>query len=684
MRCINCGSSFPSKSTVNKHYKTEHQIEFVYEDLSFESADQFTKWINELHRTNICQFRRVHARQNASEMVLNYVCHRSGFYIPKEPLQRKRRLKEIGCKSLGGHCPAEIVARCNLKDRSYVVRYQKTHVGHQIGTESELQFIDLDKKEKLVIASKMKAAVPIIKILKKQCHRPKENDIRLNPPSVEEIQNLAKALGATGENARVLEDAVITQNSDSVLYFKDKWREDKYGVLEKNDFMIVIMNDAQKKNLCRYGSEVVAFHETYGASRDGFFLHSLLVVDADFEGLPVAFALTNRNDSVGVCAFLTCIRHKVGIINARTLISDMQLTYFDCWSRVMQPPERYLYCLWHIFGDLKRNVKKISNREKRKVTREKVCSMVYEMDRSLFQKKLQSFLSNKDEDMAHFMKYFHSSYSSCLEKWACCYRQEPELNINVYIERFCGMLKKNLAKCGKNGRIYSCLHFLLKYLKVAEKDKRSEYIRGRRTRKLRILRLRHRTAEKDFLETNSLTVEAVDGQMWRISSLNENLTKEENFVSKRDDTECRLHNSDESCHFVCNICQICFHQYRCTCVDSSINNNMCKHVHAFGIHLLQDTNAAYLETNGTVVKTNVKGCDSGLFQVETDGTVVEVNVKGCDNGLSNVEANGMVSETKASGLFDDKVNGKVYDFITINNDTIVNTPTDVKFVPMEK
>lgn len=42
------------------------------------------------------------------------------------------------------------------------------------------------------------------------------------------------------------------------------------------------------------------------------------------------------------------------------------------------------------------------------------------------------------------------------------------------------------------------------------------------------------------------------------------------------DTECC------NCSLRCSDCNICIHEYYCTCIDSSIQFNMCKHIHVVG------------------------------------------------------------------------------------------------------
>ncbi len=603
MKCVICGVTFPLKQKVRKHYEIDHQIQFAYESSSFESFDEFTKWKNDLQRETICQFVRRHTKHNKAEEVIHFVCHRSGYYKTKEE-NRQRKLKSGGSKRIGGYCPAEIVVKCSRADGTCAIEYQKVHVGHQIGTETEIKHMYIEKEEKMVMAA----------TVRKDC------TTRYNILAVDDINNAIKNF-ETDENARAFGNdpeyinTVVMENLDSILYFKDVSDEDeKYELLEKNDFMIVMMNDPQEKNLRRYGGKAIAFDSTHGKNPDGFFLHSLLVVDVDFEGLPVAFALTNRNDHRGVSVFLQCIRDRVGVIKPVTSVSEMQPTFINCWNEIMQPAERHLYCMLHVFDSWKSNLKKIPNAEKRKEIKELVYGLAHEMDTTVFKEKLQSFMSNQDEDSADFVTYFRTYFGSCPNKWAYSYRRDTEMNINMHLERYHRALKENVSKDKKIKDVFSCLRFILEYLMVKEKNSQSKHVRGKINAKLRALFTRHKMAQEELFKTNSITIQPANSQSWYIGSFKdiENLVLEMHIVSKRDELECALYD-DISCNLACTLCKICFHQYRCTCPDSSAYNNMCRHIHMLGMYLLQASNNVYLDEEGVDVEANVNTYDGSLL-----------------------------------------------------------------------
>ncbi len=569
---------------LNQHYRVHHHIPLNYENIHFESFEEFEKWKSKLELETICQYRKYHKGQKIEGVKFRYVCHRSGIYKPCSG-DRKRKMKLNGTKRLGGHCPAEIVALRNRNDDSCDVTFQNVHVGHEVGTKSELKHTYLSKEEKLMIATKLSMGLTTAEIVRKQRlldANPETGRLEIVKNAVYNVKRKFK----TDVHRPVFDDdlnmqAFIARNNDSILYFKDKLQDDeRYGVLGNTDYMIVIMDAVQEENLRRYGHKVVAIDSTRGTDPQDYLLHTLLVANVDFEGCPVAFALTNRNDYDGISVFLTCIRDRVGVVKTRTLMSDMHLTYLNCWSDVMQPPERHLYCIWHVYDRWKKNLTKISNVLKRKEIKEQLYALATEMDVASFEENLQSFLLTFEDETKDFIEYFSAYYAICCEKWAYCYRPDAEMNTNMYLERFHGIFNKNLAKGKKIESITSCLKYLFEYLKIKEKDYLCKEVKGKISTKLRILRCRHKTAENE-LSANPITIQQTSNSTWLISAFTDSSPVQETYTVKRrerETVECA-----DSCTLLCVQCQTCFHRYKCTCQDSSVKNNMCKHIHVLGI-----------------------------------------------------------------------------------------------------
>lgn len=45
-----------------------------------------------------------------------------------------------------------------------------------------------------------------------------------------------------------------------------------------------------------------------------------------------------------------------------------------------------------------------------------------------------------------------------------------------------------------------------------------------------------------------------------------------------------------NCQLLCPDCKVCIHKYICSCIDTSIKYNMCKHIHLLCTHLNKKEN----------------------------------------------------------------------------------------------
>jgi len=98
-------------------------------------------------------------------------------------------------------------------------------------------------------------------------------------------------------------------------------------------------------NLKRYDYKTICFDGTHGTNPNDFILHTLLVTDLDSEGYPVDFLLTNRNDEVVISVLLEKIKARLGTVSPKTIMSDMQSSYFNSWIKKMGPVKHALFCM---------------------------------------------------------------------------------------------------------------------------------------------------------------------------------------------------------------------------------------------------------------------------------------------------------------------------------------------------
>lgn len=77
--------------------------------------------------------------------------------------------------------------------------------------------------------------------------------------------------------------------------------------------------------------------------------------------------------------------------------------------------------------------------------------------------------------------------------------------------------------------------------------------------------------QESHSKSSIITVKQIDGNNWKAKSKD---TITEYDISKIDD------NCKNKCPLRCDECNICIHQFTCTCNDNFLQFNICKHIHA--------------------------------------------------------------------------------------------------------
>ena len=76
-------------------------------------------------------------------------------------------------------------------------------------------------------------------------------------------------------------------------------------------------------------------------------LISIFVVDDHGAGIPVAWCISNREDTTLLIQFLKAVHERTGDLKTRYFMSDCADQYFHAWSSVFGETQRLL-CIWHI------------------------------------------------------------------------------------------------------------------------------------------------------------------------------------------------------------------------------------------------------------------------------------------------------------------------------------------------
>ena len=72
----------------------------------------------------------------------------------------------------------------------------------------------------------------------------------------------------------------------------------------------------------KYGKVCVCMDATHGTNMYDFNLITVLIIDEFGEGIPVAWAVSNREDVTLLVQFLRSIKNRTGPINSKWFMSD--------------------------------------------------------------------------------------------------------------------------------------------------------------------------------------------------------------------------------------------------------------------------------------------------------------------------------------------------------------------------
>lgn len=160
----------------------------------------------------------------------------------------------------------------------------------------------------------------------------------------------------------------------------------------------------QKELLKQHGHNVIAMDGTHDISGYDYLLQPMHVLDRENEGVAVAFSLSYQNDEKLIDAFLTCIKAEVGNIQPKTMMTDMQETYYNSWRKIMLLPTFQLYCTMACARSLaQKSEKKLKYKEKYKDVSKRLQEMSNESHEMLFKNKMDEFLSMENKDLETFV-----------------------------------------------------------------------------------------------------------------------------------------------------------------------------------------------------------------------------------------------------------------------------------------
>lgn len=591
-KCLEgCDASFHTNSDLRFHLQNEHEIPTIEEIIHFKDMDSFQDWLLKMKRENNIQYVKAQGSKNTKNGTsrIYYHCTRSsrtGNWKTRKTSQAPRQGKVQGSRKLPSACTSQIIL--SVKNNIYRARYYKNHYGHR----TELQHLPLLKEDRDLIAGKLAMGFSTAKILDDIRHNiDVQNPKRIDLITSKDLYNIKRAFKIKKE-ARVHNSFIDgwtevyeKDNLNQVLLFKRQG--DPHDLIDPNDFCLITMNETQGKMLKTFGNNIIAIDSTRGIHKYDFELTTVMVIDEFGEGFPGACMITNSKDAVLFELFFSSIETSIGKLNPSWFLSDCTNVFYNAWTKLMHSHPTHLYCSWQLDRAWKDNLNMINNLEKRHGTYRTIKLLQRQLDEKEFHNMLNYTITKlcSDSDTELFGMYFKENYASNFKKWAYCFRKHSGINTNMYLDSMHNIIKYLGAK--KIKRLDKTAIALNKFV--------HDKIVDRIQKKIGQIKDSHRTA---LAVTYYIKEDEYEANTWQISSENYQYTISMNI-------------SGACCKQTCEICEICTHQYSCTCPDFSMKKTICKHIHYF--ILKQKRNRDCVTKNEhTDINNILSTCDSSV------------------------------------------------------------------------
>ena len=476
-----------------------------------------------------------------------------------------RSEKSQGSKKMGNYCTAFIKYHKNLSDSTVSIQYCLDHHNHSLA----LAHLNLSDDIKSHIAGQLAQGVEPGKILDNVRDEISsiDRDSLLTKKDIHNIKQLCKTSNVQkhkedGFSVDLWIKELSLDESNPIIFYKPQHTQ--HSILKDIDFLLCIQTKFQREMMLRHGSHIICADSTHCTTQYGFLLISLFVIDEFQEAIPIAWAISNREDVSVLQIFMQELRNSCNQdIKTNVFMSDMADCFYNAWCTCFSQPLRRLHCSWHVEKSWKNKLNIVVKDEQIRFNIYTLLKVLQnEVDEIKFRKLLQNTLTFMDENASAFGAYFYDNYvkNNKTLLWAGCFRIGTSANTNMYAESFHNILKTVYFGKKQNRRVDQLLFVLLKISRDKNLDQIIKKQKGKITHRIREIRIRHKNSESiDLLDIKKISVNE-----WTV----------------RNYTIQQIMQLDCNCKLVCNYCNVCVHMYACSCIDYLLKGLSCKHIHA--------------------------------------------------------------------------------------------------------
>ena len=456
-----------------------------------------------------------------------------------------------------------------------VVKYCSTHHNH----EANIGHLRMQHDTRMKIAAHLQQGVTMERIMDNIRGNTVRGITREHLVTKQDIHNIKHHYNIEGvmrhENDLTSICAWVEElNSlpyNPVLLFKPQGEPQPHDMdnVGTDDFILGIQTQFQRDMLCKYGDTCVCMDATHGTNMYDFNLITVLVIDEFGEGIPVAWAISNREDVTLLVQFFKAIEKRTGSLTPLWFMSDDAQQYFNAWSGVFNTNgTKKLLCAWHVDRAWRAALNDhVTNMQTRVEIYHQLRILLMENEERIFRVLLQQFISSLCGSEQRFCKYFKEHYCNRLGQWASYFRAGTIVNTNMFLEAFHRTLKVVYLQQKNNRRIDFLLHILLKIAKDKVFERLTKLEKGKYSHRISEINKRHKSGIK--MLPHSTNISEKDNKCWIVPSENDGSVR----------YTVRLIKETCDCKLRCSSCMVCVHLYSCTCMDSTLHSTVCKHVH---------------------------------------------------------------------------------------------------------
>ena len=461
--CLHCDFRSVHVEKLREHLSSVHGIDMEIETLSFQNYEEFEEWKFDLEEATKCSYVKQSGVKTTKfeDHVQHFKCNRSGKF--KSRRVGRRRVKSSGSCKTEMNCTSFM--RMSVVDGGVVnATVCKTHYGHA----TEIEHIRFNRRQRGEIAAKLAQGVSRDKIL---------DDIRDNVGfdfrkihllDRRDIGNIKNAYNIdTIKRHENDQQSVLSwikdwegEENNPILYYSLQGQESEYDQIKKEDFMIIIQTEAQRKLLQKFGKDGVCADATHGTTGYDFLLSTLLVVDEFGHGQPVAWCLATHETEEFLNIFFSKVAESSGKVKPRWFMSDIACQYYNSYCKSNEcPGTKRLLCSWHVDKAWKKALnEKVQNVAVEAELYLKLKTIQQITNENLFESTFQTFVdqilsSNVTKD---FGEYVQKQWVNNKREWGYCFRAGDGINTNMFVESFHHTLKYKYLKRKHNRRVEFC------------------------------------------------------------------------------------------------------------------------------------------------------------------------------------------------------------------------------------